>query len=158
MYKSPSNLPEQARARIVEQLNARLADGLDLYSQIKVAHWNVKGPLFGTIHPLLDTIASSASEFNDEIAERAVTLGGRAAGTSRQVAKASRLHEYPAETVRDLDHVRHVAERIEAYVAAIKETRAAADKDGDDDTVDLLTQVVRDMEKHGWFLRATLEG
>lgn len=158
MHKSPSSLPEEARARVAQELDARLADGLDLYSQIKVAHWNVRGPLFATIHPLLDTIASSVSEFNDEIAERAVTLGGRAHGTSRHVAKASRLAEYPQDTVRDLDHVRHVAERLEAYLVLAKASRVAAQQAGDDDTVDLFTEVVRDLEKHGWFLRATLEG
>ena len=41
MYKSPSKLPEEARTKIIDALNARLADGLDLHSQIKVAHWNL---------------------------------------------------------------------------------------------------------------------
>src|SRR5690242_785428 len=46
MYQSPSHLPPEARAQIAAALNARLADGLDLHSQIKVAHWNIKGPQF----------------------------------------------------------------------------------------------------------------
>jgi starvation-inducible DNA-binding protein len=32
-----------------------------------------------------------------------------------------------------------------------------AEKHVDTDTVDLLTNVVSEFEKHGWFLRATLE-
>lgn len=44
MYKSPSPLPESARRELCATLNERLADGLDLMSQIKVAHWNVKAP------------------------------------------------------------------------------------------------------------------
>jgi starvation-inducible DNA-binding protein len=42
MYKSPSRLPEEARSAVAHSLNARLADGLDLHGQIKVAHWNIK--------------------------------------------------------------------------------------------------------------------
>jgi hypothetical protein len=52
LYRSPSHLPEPARAKLAETLNARLADGLDLHSQIKVAHWNIKGPQFASLHPL----------------------------------------------------------------------------------------------------------
>jgi starvation-inducible DNA-binding protein len=156
MYESPSHLPEDSRARISDELNARLADGLDLHSQIKVAHWNVKGPQFAALHPLFETFAVSLATFNDAIAERAVTLGARALGTTRHVAKTSRLPEYPQETTRDMDHVRLLADRIETYLEGSRETRAAADKLGDTDTVDLLTSIVSEFEKNAWFLRASL--
>ncbi len=102
MYGSPSHLPEAARVRIAEALNARLADGLDLHSQIKVAHWNIKGPQFAALHPLFETFAVGLALHNDAIAERAVTLGAKAYGTVRHVAKTSRLPDYPQET-RDLE-------------------------------------------------------
>ena len=57
MFKTPSRLTEDARFKIADALNARLADGLDLHSQIKVAHWNVKGPQFPSLHPLFETFA-----------------------------------------------------------------------------------------------------
>ena len=157
MYKSPSQLPEDARAQIANALNARLADGLDLHSQIKVAHWNIKGPQFAALHPLFETFAVGLAGYNDEIAERAVTLGARAYGTARHVAKASRLQEYPQDTTRDLEHVRLLAERFENYLAGVRESRAVAEKLGDTDTVDLFTQVATEFEKHTWFLRASLE-
>src|SRR5918911_836928 len=103
MYRSPSPLSEQSRAPIAASLNERLADGLDLHSQIKVAHWNIKGPQFAALHPLFETFAVSLANFNDAIAERAVTLGARAYGTARHVAKASGLPEYPQETSRDME-------------------------------------------------------
>ena len=157
MYKSPSTLSETARGAIVETLNARLGDGLDLHGQIKVAHWNIKGPQFPSLHPLFETFAVSLAEHNDEIAERAVTLGGLAYGTARHVAKASRLPEYPHETTRDLEHVRLLAERFELYLEGLRESRGVAEKQGDIDTVDLLTGIITEFEKHGWFLRASLE-
>ena len=77
MFKSPSQLPEASRNKIAASLNERLADGLDLHSQIKVAHWNVKGPNFAALHPLFETFAVSLANFNDAVAERAVTLGAK---------------------------------------------------------------------------------
>jgi starvation-inducible DNA-binding protein len=157
MYTSPSHLPEESRATISTTLNARLADGLDLHSQIKVAHWNIKGPQFAALHPLFETFAVSLANHNDALAERAVTLGGRAYGTSRHVAKTSKIPDYPQETTRDMEHVQLLAQRIETYLEGARESRGIAEKHSDTDTVDLLTQVITEFEKHAWFLRASLE-
>ena len=156
-YKSPSPLPEAARAAVSETLNKRLVDGLDLHSQIKVAHWNIKGPHFSALHPLFETFAVSLANHNDTIAERAVTLGGRAFGTARHVAANSKLPEYPQETSRDLEHVKLLADRIETYLNGLRESRGVAEEHKDTDSVDALTAVITEFEKHAWFLRASLE-
>ena len=91
MYRSPSPLDESARKRLAEALNDRLADGLDLHSQIKVAHWNIRGPQFTSLHPLFETMAVGLAAHNDAIAERAVTLGYLARGTTRHVASVSAM-------------------------------------------------------------------
>ena len=156
MYTTPSQLSEAARTDLIRTLNARLADGLDLHSQIKVAHWNIRGPQFPSLHPLFEQFATQLATYNDSIAERAVTLGGLAAGTARHVAKASRLSEYPQDTTRDLDHVKLLAERFDVYLAGVREARETAQKLGDEESVGLLTDVITDFEKNSWFLRATL--
>ncbi len=158
MYASPSNLSPSARRDVAASLNQRLAEGLDLHAQVKVAHWNVKGPLFPALHPLFEQFAVSLAAFNDQIAERAVTLGAIATGTVRQVAAASDLPELPPGVVRGLDLVTLLADRIDAFLVGLRTTRDLADGLGDGDTVDLLTQVVTEFEKNAWFLRATEEG
>ena len=157
MYKSPSNLTAEARRDISTALNERLAAGIDLQLQTKVAHWNVKGPLFPSLHPLFEQFAVALAGFNDAVAERAVTLGGTAVGTVRQVAAATSLTELPAGVVRGLDLVSLLADRIDAYLGGLRSTRDLADSLGDGDTVDLLTQIVTEFEKNAWFLRATAE-
>lgn len=156
MYKTPSHLSETIRAGVARTLNERLADGLDLHSHIKVAHWNIRGPQFPSLHPLFEQFATQLALHNDAIAERAVTLGGHAIGTSRQVAKSSRLPEYPTETTRDLEHVKALAERIDAYLDGVRESRVLAEQHGDTGTFDLLSGVLNEFEKNNWFLRATL--
>lgn len=157
MYKSPSPIEENARVRLVEALNERLADGLDLWTQVKVAHWNVKGPQFHSLHTLFETFAVSLAIFNDAVAERAVTLGGVAHGTARHVAAHSKLPEYPGDTSRGMDHVRLLAERFDVFLAGLRESRTLGEKSGDVDTVDLITGVITEFEKNSWFLRASLE-
>ena len=157
MYRSPTPLSETTRTALAGSLNQRLADGLDLHGQIKVAHWNIKGPHFAALHPLFETFAVSLANHNDAIAERAVTLGALAQGTARHVAKASRLADYPQDTTRDMDHVKLLAERIESYLEGLRETRDLGETEDDVDTVDLLTGIITEFEKHAWFLRASLE-
>jgi starvation-inducible DNA-binding protein len=157
MYRSPSRLPEASRTEIARALSAALADGLDLHSQIKVAHWNVKGPHFAALHPLYEQFATTLAGFNDAVAERAVTLGHLVPGTARQVAGASRVAELPAGVVQGLELSGLLADRIDQYLDGARAARATAEKQGDQDTVDLLTGVVEQLEKDGWFLRASLE-
>ena len=90
------------------------------------------------------------------VAERAVTLGGRAYGTTRYVATKSKLSEYPQDTVRDSEHVKLLADRFDGYLGGVRESRALAEQLGDTDTADLLTQIVTSFEKHAWFLQASL--
>jgi starvation-inducible DNA-binding protein len=158
MHTSPSPLPIEARTAVARALDASLADGLDLHMQIKVAHWNVKGPHFAALHPLFETFAVALAAHDDAIAERAVTLGAQVHGTARHVASTSRLPDYPAETTRGLDHVRLLAERVETYLQGVRAARGVAEAHRDTDTVDLLTAVISDFEKNAWFLRASLEG
>lgn len=156
-YPSPSRLPAAARGRIATALAGALADGLDLHSQIKVAHWNVKGPNFAAFHPLFEGFATTLAGFNDEVAERAVTLGALVGGTARGVARASRVSELPEGTVRDLELAGLLADRIDQYLDGVRAARDVAEEAGDQDTQDLLTGVVEAFEKNGWFLRASLE-
>jgi len=156
MYATPSHLTDASRKKIATALLATLADGLDLHGQIKVAHWNVRGPQFAALHPLFESFAVALADHNDSIAERAVTLGSLARGTARHVAANSRLPDYPQDVTRDLEHVALLADRIDAYLKGLRSARAVAEKEVDTDTVDLLTGIVSEFEKHGWFLRASL--
>jgi starvation-inducible DNA-binding protein len=156
MHKTSSRISPDARAKIAAALDASLNDGVDLQTQIKVAHWNVKGPHFATLHPLFETFANSTAEANDEIAERAVALGALTSATARRASKASRVAEFPADTTDGLALVALIVERFDSYLAGLRTAREVAAELGDGDTEDLLTQHVTAFEKHAWFLHATL--
>jgi starvation-inducible DNA-binding protein len=128
---APASSRKNPAASSFRALNTALADGLDLHSQIKVAHWNIKGLHFAALHPLFETFAVSLANFNDAIAERAVTLGGQAYGTARHVAGSSRIPDYPQDTSKDSDHVRLLAERFMAYLATARSVRDTAEEHED---------------------------
>lgn len=155
MFETRNDLPADSRERLVALLNARLADTFDLYSQLKQAHWNVRGPDFIQLHELYDTVAESVLGFVDEIAERAAALGGLATGTVRMAAEASTLDEYPLAATSGPETVDIVADRLASYGAAARDAIATTDSElGDMATSDLFTEISRTIDKYLWFIEA----
>jgi starvation-inducible DNA-binding protein len=157
MFKTKNDLPEATRVKAVELLNARLADCIDLQTQTKQAHWNVKGPHFIGLQKLFDKINEDVEDYVDGIAERAVQLGGMAEGTARAVAKRSSLAEYPAKAVDGRGHVEALSSALAAFVAAARSAIDQASELGDLDTADLFTEVSRGIDKWLWFVEAHLQ-
>src|SRR6266496_69116 len=112
MHPTKNDLPEAARVKIIDLCNGRLADAIDLQTQCKYAHWNVKGPNFIALHELFDKVNEDVEDYVDLIAERAVQLGGIALGTARSVAQRSQQKEYPLEISSGRDHVDAVASAL----------------------------------------------
>lgn len=157
MFKTKNDLPEASRVQAVELLNARLADCIDLQTQTKQAHWNVKGPHFIGLHELFDRINRDVEDYVDGLAERAVQLGGVAEGTVRAVAKRSSLAEYPAKAVDGRGHVEALSSALVAFGAAARRAIGLASELGDLDTADLFTEVSRGIDKWLWFVEAHLQ-
>jgi starvation-inducible DNA-binding protein len=86
MYETENDLELSRRSALIGLMNQRLADAVDLQTQMKQAHWNVKGPHFIGLHELFDQIDEAVEAYVDLIAERIVQLGGVAEGTARSAA------------------------------------------------------------------------
>jgi starvation-inducible DNA-binding protein len=158
MLETRNDLDAESREKLVALLNARLADTFDLYSQLKQAHWSVRGSDFFQLHELYDTIAEAVLGFVDEIAERATALGGLATGTVRMAAGASSLEEYPLDAIAGKDTVEVVADRLATYGAAVRSAADEAESElGDLDTQDLFIEISRSIDKHLWFVEAHLQ-
>ncbi|HWR13974.1 MAG TPA: DNA starvation/stationary phase protection protein Dps [Terriglobales bacterium] len=154
-FKSSIEIPQ--RSRIIEILNARLADSTDLKTQTKFAHWNVKGPQFFQLHELFDQVAPHFDDYADLLAERAVQLGGVANGTLRQAAAASSISEYDFEAITGTEHVRALVKNIARFAALVREAIDQTDGLGDKDTADIFTEISRQVDKDLWFLEAHVQ-
>lgn len=154
LYPTQNDLPQKTREQIIDLLNARLADLSDLYSQIKQAHWNVKGPNFIALHELFDDAAETILPFVDEVAERAVQLGGIAYGTVRLAAKNTSISEYPTDISTSKDHIDAVVNALSSVGKLVRQDIDVADKLGDKDTADLFTEISRGIDKFTWFVEA----
>jgi starvation-inducible DNA-binding protein len=148
-FRTSIDLSPDTRAGAIALLNARLADCFDLYSQLKQAHWNVKGMDFIQLHELFDEIAESVLGYVDDIAERGVELGGYAATSS--------LPEYDTNATGGHAHLEAVVERVALFGKLVRDGIDESNKLDDADTADLFTEISRALDKHLWFLEAHLQ-
>jgi starvation-inducible DNA-binding protein len=153
-FATRNNLPAQSRHQVAGLLNRRLADALDLQSQCKQAHWNVKGPQFIALHKLFDDVYTDVAGYADLLAERIVQLGGVAHGTVRAVAEASELGEYPTSISTGEDHVKNLSAAIAAFGAHMRLAIDQTDGLGDAATADICTEITRGADKWLWFIEA----
>ncbi|MEM6518643.1 MAG: DNA starvation/stationary phase protection protein Dps [Cyanobacteria bacterium P01_C01_bin.70] len=156
LYPTRNDLVVDIREQIVEILNLSLAASLDLKTQTKQAHWNVKGKDFFQLHELFDEMSGEIEEYVDMLAERVTALGGTALGTARIAADQSILPEYPIDIVNGDEHVAALADRYAAYGKHVREAIDQTDELGDADTADLYTEISRTIDKRLWFLEAHL--
>lgn len=154
LHKTKNDIKKGTREKVIAILNQRLADAVDMKSQAKQAHWNVKGMNFIALHELFDQVSTEMETHIDDIAERVTILGGTALGTIRVAAANSSLAEYPLEITDGADHVDALSTALADFGKKVRADIDATDELGDADTADLLTGVSRSVDKLLWFVEA----
>jgi starvation-inducible DNA-binding protein len=156
LLPTKNDLPSNSRSAVIEMLNARVADTIDLALATKQAHWNIKGMAFIGVHELLDKLRTALDGYVDEMAERAVQLGGVALGTAQVVEAESTLDPYPTDIHTIKEHLNALVERYSKVARAVRTNIDDADEAGDAGTSDLFTGVSRGLDEWLWMLEAHL--
>ena len=157
-YATKNDLPEATRLEVVGLFNQRLADAIDLQTQCKQAHWNVKGPTFIALHKLFDEINEDVEEYVDLIAERIVQLGGIAEGTIGAVEGRSSLVDYPLVLSTGAEHVAALSDALAAFGRTVRIGIEEMNELEDACSADLLTEISRGVDKWLWFVEAHQQG
>ena len=154
MFNTKNGLLTATRIQIISLLQDKVACSLDLMSQAKQAHWNVKGPTFMQLHELFDKIASAAAGYTDTIAERIMILGGSVSGTVRSAAGKTCLPEYPLDAVKCKEHVAAMSTAVSIYGNLIRKDIDQALKLNDQVTANMLMNILEEVDKLLWFIEA----
>lgn len=158
LWPSHNGQSERTRTAMVALLQQQLSDAIDLGLQAKQAHWNVKGPQFIALHELFDRVNKEIGETTDEVAERAVALGGIVNGTAQSVVRDSRLKPYSATELSGAKHVVALTAALANYSASTRKAIDAAAAAGDANTADVLTEVSRTVDQLLWMVEAHAVG
>src|SRR3989338_2408318 len=149
-------ITEKDRAEIAGGLSRVLADTYTLYLKTHNFHWNVKGPMFQTLHLMFETQYNELALAVDMIAERIRALDFPAPGTYREFGKLTSIKESEGvPAARDM--IRQLVDGQEAVARTARSLFPVVDRASDEPTADLLTQRLQVHEKAAWMLRSLLE-
>jgi starvation-inducible DNA-binding protein len=149
-------MSEKDRKAIADGLGHFLADSYTLYLMTHNFHWNVKGPMFNTLHLMFEAQYTELALAVDLIAERIRALGFPAPGTYGEFVALSSIKEVKGQPKAE-DMIRHLVAGQEAVVRTARSIFPAVEKASDEPTADLLTQRMQLHEKTAWMLRSLLE-
>jgi starvation-inducible DNA-binding protein len=155
MPRKNNALPEEQQAKLIEMLNRRLADAIDLQLQSRQTYWNVKGPHFMTLRELFDQVAKGVEEDANLIAERIVQLGGKAEGTAQAVAGRSSLDGYRLASADGNSHIDALSTTLTDFGRHTRYASAQARELKDADTADIFTEIARGIDKWLWFVETS---
>ena len=158
LYRTKNDLPVATRREIANLLNQRLADCVDLKTQCKQAHWNVKGSNFIALHQLFDGVNADVEDYADLLAERIVQLGGIAEGTVRIVAQRTTLLDYPLTLVTGEEHAAALSDVLGQFGRTVRMGIEEATDLKDAGTADILTEISRGTDKWLWMVEAHQQG
>ena len=147
---------EENREKIAKGLNHLLADTYTLYLMTHNFHWNVKGPMFNTLHLMFEGQYNELALAVDMIAERIRALGYPAPGTYSEFAKLTSIKEVPGVPMAR-DMIAHLVEGQQAIVRTARSLFPVVEEAADEPTADILTQRMQLHEKTAWMLRSLLE-
>ena len=154
LFPTKNDLPADKRVEVIGLLNQRLAEAIDLQTQCKQAHWNVKGPSFIGLHKLFDDVNEAVENYVDLIAERVVQLGGVAEGTIGAAEQRSKLPDYPIGIATGPEHVAALSDALSAFGRAARITIEEMNELEDAGSADMLTEISRGVDKWLWFVEA----
>ena len=149
-------LSEGERQKIAEGLSGLLADSYTLYLMTHNFHWNVKGPMFNSLHVMFMDQYTEQWNALDLIAERIRALGYPAPGTYKEFVKLASIKEIDG-VPKAMEMVRHLVAAQEATARTARRLFAVVNKANDQPSADLLTQRLDIHEKTAWMLRSLLE-
>lgn len=140
---------------VAEKLNALLADGIVFYQKLRHYHWNVRGNNFFVLHEKFEELYNQWNAWNDDIAERLMTIGTTPVGTLESALLRATIAEDP-NTPSQEEMVHNILDDLYRMLKDVKAvTRSAAEID-DRATENLMDEIAQKTEKNTWMLRAVL--
>ena len=141
--------------KLQKSLNQQIANWSVLYTKLHKYHWYVKGPTFFTLHAKFEEFYNAATLTVDEVAERLLTIGGKPLATlGEYIANATIKEDTKTLTAEEM-----VADLVNDYQTLVKESREIieiSEAAGDQETADIFTDKISEIEKDVWMLKAFL--
>lgn len=138
---------------VVASLEQLLADYQVFYTNLRGFHWNIQGRGFFILHSKFEDLYNDAAEKVDEIAERILTLGGIPKNKFSDYLKVANIKEVDGISCGD-GALKNILETYGYFISEERNILSIASQAGDEGTVALMSDYLREQEKMVWMLCA----
>ena len=147
------HLDAVAAGKVVEALQQLLADYQVFYTNLRGFHWNIKGHGFFVLHSKFEDLYNDAAEKVDEIAERILMLGGTPANKFSDYLKVANINE--GDKVSNGEQaLDNILQSISYLIGEERKILSIASQAGDEVTVSMMSDYLKEQEKMVWMLTA----
>ncbi|MDY0083751.1 MAG: DNA starvation/stationary phase protection protein, partial [Ignavibacteriaceae bacterium] len=136
-----------------EALQHLLADYQVFYTNLRGLHWHVKGKNFFVMHEQFENLYNNAAEKVDEIAERILMLDGIPVHNFSEYLKITGVKESGYVTDGDAG-LKLVLDTYSHFIARERAILKLASEVGDESTVAMMSDYIKEQEKMVWMLVA----
>ena len=154
--ETSGDLGPQAVEEISAALRELLADVFVLYLKTKNFHWHMSGAHFRDYHLLLDEHADQIFAMTDDIAERALKIGGTTLRSIGDVARHQRLKDNDQEEVSPKEMLAELHRDNQQLTRALRAAHQLCEEHNDAATTSLIESWINETERRTWFLRETV--
>ncbi len=140
--------------KLIEKMNAFLANQQVMYIKLHNLHWYVKGHGFFTLHAKLEELYDQTAEVIDEVAERILAIGGSPVASLKRALELSAVRELSDEAISSERTVQELISDVEYWIRDSQELMALAEEVGDNATADLFNEYLSEYQKLQWMLKA----
>lgn len=140
---------------VVSKLNQLLINYQVHYQNLRLFHWNVKGPFFFVLHDKFEELYREAAEQIDEIAERVLALGGTPKGSLKNIVSKAHVESHE-EIMEANEMVEAIITGHKILIGNLNDVLKAAEEHGDEGTLDIFTSYIQQLEKHNWMFKSYL--
>lgn len=147
------HLDASAANKVVEALQQLLADYQVFYTNLRGFHWNIKGHGFFILHSKFEEMYDNAAEKVDELAERILMLGGVPVNKFSEYLKVARVEEVSGVSCGD-EALENILKTYSLFIAEERKLLSLASEAGDEATVALMSDYLKEQEKLVWMLVA----
>ena len=147
------HLNEKKVAGVTSALHQLLADFQVHYTNLRGMHWNIKGHGFFVLHGKFEDMYNDAAGKVDELAERILMLGGVPVNKFSEYLKVAKVKEVSGVSCAD-EALENVLDTYGQFIAEERKLLSLASESGDEATVALMSDYLKEQEKLVWMLVA----
>jgi starvation-inducible DNA-binding protein len=150
-----TGIKKEGAAAIVSKLGILLADLQIFYANMRGFHWNIKGRSFFALHAKFEDQYDYLADKVDEVAERILMLDGTPENNFSQYLKVSSIKEISGASC-EIEILNSVLDSYRTIIAEERSIASLANEYGDEATVSLMSDYIKEQEKTVWMLVAFL--